>query len=61
MSALLLELGAIAQREPGAKSLVLSSWGRLLRLVGDALQVGGVVLLRCQRGTAVDSTACTPW
>ena len=40
VSALLLELGALRQQEPGAKSVVFSSWGRLLRLVGDALLVG---------------------
>lgn len=26
------------EADPGAKAVVFSSWGRLLRLVGDALQ-----------------------
>ena len=40
---LLSELGRIEDSSPGAKSLVFSSWGRLLRLVGEALQVSGEV------------------
>lgn len=41
MSALLSELAAMRAADPGAKAVVFSSWGRLLKLVGDALdQVG---------------------
>jgi hypothetical protein len=37
---LLRELADLEGSQPGAKSLVLTSWGRLARLVADALQVG---------------------
>lgn len=37
MSALLRELAALKAADAGAKAVVFSSWGRLLRLVGDAL------------------------
>lgn len=38
VSALLAELAALRAADPGAKAVVFSSWGRLLRLVGDALE-----------------------
>lgn len=38
VSALLAELAAMRAADPGAKAVVLSSWGRLLGLVGSALQ-----------------------
>ena len=40
VNTLLLELCRIQAAKPGAKSLVFSSWGRLLRLVGESLEVG---------------------
>ena len=43
VSALLSELAAIEDADPGAKSLVFSTWGRLLKLVGHALAANGVV------------------
>ena len=45
MFRLLTELGSIEEAAPGAKSLVFSSWGRLLRLTGEALKVGGEQIL----------------
>ena len=43
VSVLLSELAAMRAADPGAKAVVFSSWGRLLKLVGDALdQVRGV-------------------
>lgn len=42
VSALLAELTAMRAADPEAKAVVFSSWGRLLRLVGDALEANGV-------------------
>ena len=33
---------AMRAADPGAKAVVFSSWGRLLRLVGDALTANGL-------------------
>lgn len=40
--ALLGELAALRSQDPGAKAVVFSSWGRLLRLVAEALSANGV-------------------
>eukprot|EP00887_Chlorella_sp_A99_P005493 scaffold1.g5493.t1 len=42
VAALLEELAAMRAADPTAKAVVFSSWGRLLKLVGDALQANGV-------------------
>ena len=42
MSALLVELGKMQATDPSAKAVVFSSWGRLLRLVNDALTISGI-------------------
>lgn len=65
---LLSELAAMRAADPGAKAVVFSSWGRLLKLVGDALdQVGGIspgvpmpfaVLLCCQLGKSCAHAFC---
>lgn len=47
MSALLAELAAMKAADPGAKAVVFSSWGRLLKLVGDGLKVGRLLGCGC--------------
>jgi E3 ubiquitin-protein ligase SHPRH len=42
VQALLGKLGALRAADPGAKAVVFSSWGRLLRLAGEALDAHGV-------------------
>ena len=42
MSALLVELGKMQATDPSAKAVVFSSWGRLLKLVNDALTNSGI-------------------
>ena len=42
VAALLGELATLRGAEPGAKAVVFSSWGRLLRLVGEALAANGL-------------------
>jgi hypothetical protein len=42
VSALLSELAAMRASDPGAKAVVFSSWGRLLRLAGAALSDAGL-------------------
>ncbi|KAL4426809.1 hypothetical protein ABPG77_006595 [Micractinium sp. CCAP 211/92] len=42
VSALLAELAAMRAADPNAKAVVFSSWGRLLKLVGEALAANGV-------------------
>ncbi len=41
VSAMLSELASMSGEDPGSKALVFSSWGRLLRLVQDALAANG--------------------
>lgn len=38
---MLSELASMSAEDPGSKALVFSSWGRLLRLVQDALAANG--------------------
>ena len=50
VSALLVELGKMQATDPSAKAVVFSSWGRLLKLVNDALTnsgIGNVSLATC--------------
>lgn len=42
VSALLARLSEIHSQDPTAKSVVFSTWGRLLRLVGEALKDNGI-------------------
>ena len=42
VSALLVELGKMQAIDPSAKAVVFSSWGRLLKLVNDALTNSGI-------------------
>eukprot|EP00198_Chlamydomonas_reinhardtii_P009028 XP_001698365.1 predicted protein [Chlamydomonas reinhardtii] len=42
VAALLAELGRMGDEEPDSKALVFSSWGRLLRLVHEALVANGI-------------------
>ncbi|KAK9831775.1 hypothetical protein WJX74_008901 [Apatococcus lobatus] len=39
---LLMELGAMRAKDPSSKAVVFSSWGRLLRLIGEALGANGI-------------------
>lgn len=39
---LLLELGAMQAKDPKFKAVVSSSWGRLLRLIEEALAANGI-------------------
>ncbi|KXZ54387.1 hypothetical protein GPECTOR_5g465 [Gonium pectorale] len=54
VSALLEELRRMSSEDPGSKALVFSSWGRLLRLVQEALVSNGV---RCASMVGGDPTA----
>ena len=42
MTALLVELGDTRRVDPGAKAVVFSAWGRLLKLVSGALTANGL-------------------
>lgn len=42
VTALLVELAEMRRQDPGAKAVVFSTWGRLLKLVGEALQANGL-------------------
>lgn len=42
VTALLVELAEMRRAEPGAKAVVFSAWGRLLKLVAGALQANGL-------------------
>lgn len=39
---LLMELGAMRAKDPKSKAVIFSSWGRLLRLIEDALAANGI-------------------
>lgn len=58
VSALLARLADINAADAGAKCVVFSSWGRLLRLVGGALKGNGVefaAMMGAQHGPGGDS------
>ena len=42
VTALLVELAEMRRADPGAKAVVFSAWGRLLKLVGGALAANGL-------------------
>ena len=42
VTALLVELEEMRRADPGAKAVVFSAWGRLLKLVGGALAANGL-------------------
>ena len=42
VTALLVELAEMRRVDPGAKAVVFSAWGRLLKLVGGALAANGL-------------------
>lgn len=55
VAALLAELGRMGDEEPDSKALVFSSWGRLLRLVHEALVANG----GAERGSGAEpATGC---